>query len=136
MKIIQIITTLIILFAACKKDNANPENITVPVGKCTEHKFPDRLLKVCLDSVITDSRCPANAKCIWAGYGAARFIITKNDKQHVITLMVSPNLSGSNIYPTEASIDGYKIEFVELSPHPGLMPYIYGDYKALLKITQ
>ncbi len=136
MKMIYIIASLMILFASCKKDNINPESITVPVGKCTEYKSSGGLLKVCLDSVITDSRCPANAKCIWAGYGAARFIITKNDKQHIITLMASPNLSGSKIYPTEATIDGFKIEFTELSPYPGLAPYNYADYKSLLKITK
>ena len=84
---------------------------------------------------MSDSRCPANAVCIWQGAGTATFSFTKNGDTHIFnlsTITMKPN------YTKDTVIAGYKIEFIDLSPYPGTVadPIPDSQRKAELKITK
>ena len=65
-------------------------------------------------SVLEDSRCPANAKCIWAGNAKIR-ISVRSGRRAAKTFELSSTLS-----PKSVTYDGFEIAFVELNPIPGI----------------
>jgi hypothetical protein len=82
---------------------------------------------ICFDTVLTDSRCPIEVECVWAGEAIARFKIEKSDSSPVfIDLHEGVN---------DTVISGYKFSFIKLLPYPS-----YGnqtrpeDYKARIVI--
>lgn len=92
-------------------------------------------VKLGFDAVVSDSRCPANAMCIWQGAATATFSFTKNGDSHRF------KLSTINMEPTytkDTVIAGYKIEFINLLPYPGTFtpPAPDSQIKAELKITK
>ncbi len=92
-------------------------------------------VKLSFDAVMSDSRCPANAMCIWQGAATASFTFIKNgntNRFNLSTITMPPH------YTKDTVIAGYKIEFVNLLPYPGTVPNPIpdNDRKAELKITK
>ena len=92
-------------------------------------------VKLSFDALVSDSRCPANAMCIWQGAATATFTFTKNshdNRFNLSTVTLPPN------YTKDTIIAGYKIEFVNLLPYPGTGadPIPDSQRKAELKITK
>jgi len=121
---------------SCSKSGLLKEG-TVELGlyKCINGKISGDKLRLCFDSLISDSRCPANAMCVWQGTAVAKFSLSKNNETSSFTLAtinMSPN------YRKDTTIMGYKIEFINLSPYPGTVPTpVPADQiKAELKITK
>ena len=85
------------------------------------------------DSVFTDSRCPMEANCVWAGVAGVRFTLSeKNMKKIIVQLYTTNNdqWSDSVIY------NNLKIKLLRVTPYPSLSETIvYSDYKAILKIS-
>ncbi len=92
-------------------------------------------VKLGFEAVVSDSRCPANAMCIWQGAATATFSFTKNGDSHrfnLSTITMEPN------YTKDTVIAGYKIEFINLLPYPGTFtpPAPDSQIKAELNITK
>ena len=92
-------------------------------------------VKIGFDAVVSDSRCPANAICVWQGAATATFSFSKNGTNHrfnLSTITMEPN------YKKDTILSGYKIEFINLLPYPGTFtpPAPDSDVKAELKITK
>ena len=121
---------------SCSKSGLLKEGtLVLGLNKCVSGKISGDKLTLCFDSLIADSRCPANVVCIWQGTAVAKFSLRKNNEPTSFTLAtinMSPN------YRKDTTIMGYKIEFVNLSPYPGTVPDpIPNDrIKAELKITK
>ena len=92
-------------------------------------------LTLSFDKVASDSRCPANAVCIWQGAATAKFSFTKNGELHSFDLST---ITKSPAYAKDTTIAGYKIEFINLSPYPGTFtpPAPDDQIRAELKITK
>ncbi|MET0462460.1 MAG: hypothetical protein ABW007_04885 [Chitinophagaceae bacterium] len=70
---------------------------------------------ISFDEVVSDSRCPANSLCTWAGIAIARFTLRKGQKELPFMLSIMPG------YPKQDTIiNGYVIELSDLKPYPGL----------------
>lgn len=124
---------LSIVLVACKKAPVVLNSNYIPVNDCRSFDLGDKTLRVCLDSVIQDSRCPINAICIWEGVAVGRFSASAGNESRVITLATAP-IAG---YSKETIIEGFKIEFIELSPHAILdKPFNYDDYVAEVRVTK
>ena len=65
-------------------------------------------------SVLEDSRCPANAKCVWAGNAKIRFSV-RMGKRTPKTFDLNSTLS-----PRSITYDDYEIKLVGLDPYPGM----------------
>lgn len=66
---------------------------------------------VCFDSVLSDSRCPIDAVCVWAGEANARFkIVPKNGDSFFTDLKIGQ----------EATVLGFTVTFIDLTPFPEL----------------
>jgi len=88
---------------------------------------PDRHCYICLDSLISDSRCPNGAECVWAGEATARFKIEKYNNEPVYF-----NLKEGE---KDAIVGGYHITFIKLLPYPAVGYQIKPeDYKARIVI--
>lgn len=70
----------------------------------------DRKSYICLDSVLTDSRCPSDVICVWAGEAIARFKIEKYDSFPVY-MDLKEGVKDTVVF-------GYKISFIKLLPYP------------------
>ena len=80
----------------------------------------------CFDSVVTDSRCPVHAVCIWAGQAIGRFKITSDNSTKYVNLYT---------HTIDADVNGYKLSFIDLLPYPIAGQQTKpGDYKARIII--
>lgn len=67
-------------------------------------------------SKVADSRCPAYAKCVWAGNGAVKLDVNMRGQREA-TLTVNTNNTPQ--FPGEQVYAGYTISLVALNPYPG-----------------
>ncbi|HET6768077.1 MAG TPA: hypothetical protein VFH08_11780 [Chitinophagaceae bacterium] len=109
--------------------------IELKLHESAEGRIEGDRVKLGFDAVISDSRCPANAMCIWQGAATAAFSFTKNGNTHrfnLSTITMKPQ------YTKDTLIAGYKIEFIHLLPYPGTFtpPAPDSQIKAELKITR
>lgn len=78
---------------------------------------------LCFDSLITDSRCPEDLVCFWAGEAIVRFRFEKYGKEPLFIDLHA----GTN----DTIINGYKFSFIDLLPYPNTdHPTSPEDYKA------
>jgi len=129
--------TLTAFVNSCSKsgDKFKEGAIELKLSDCEDGNIAGDDLKLCFDAVVSDSRCPANAICIWQGAATASFSFTKNGDTHrfnLSTITMKPN------YTKDTVIAGYKIEFVNLSPYPGTVadPIPDSQRKAEVNITK
>jgi hypothetical protein len=129
--------TIASLFHSCSKPGIELREgvLEIAINKCAGGEINNDKLKLCFQQVISDSRCPANAICIWQGTAVAKFSLTKNGKTHSFVLSTL-NMPGT--YNKDTSLFGYKFEFINLSPYPGTVPTPVPDdkIKAEVRITR
>ena len=134
---ILLFTTLTAFVNSCSKSGGKfrEGTIELKLSECEKGSIAGDDLKLCFTTVVNDSRCPANAICIWQGAATVSFSFTKNGKTHhfnLSTITMQPN------YTKDTVIAGYKIEFINLSPYPGTVadPVPDNQRKAELIITK
>jgi hypothetical protein len=136
LSIVLFITLTAFVNSCSKSGNKFKEGtIELKLSDCEEGSIAGDNLKLCFEAVVSDSRCPANAMCIWQGAATATFSFTKNSKPHrfnLSTINMQPN------YTKDTVIAGYKIEFINLSPYPGTVadPIPDSQRKAEVNITK
>ncbi len=127
---------VVVMAHSCSKKDVKLREGTIELAlrKCGNGDIGSDNLRLCFDSLIADSRCPANAICVWAGSALAHFSFTKNGESTSFNLATLKYGS----YNKDTVLLGYKIEFVNLSPYPGTVPApVPADkIKAEIKITK
>jgi hypothetical protein len=90
---------------------------------------PEKNNFICFDSVLTDSRCPVEVFCFWAGEAISRFAFIKCDG-HKISADIG-------VGKLDSIIGDYKFSFIDLSPYPSLEnPFDRKDYVAKILIKE
>lgn len=115
---------IILLFytGTCTEENFGAGLNDIPYKECREFDVGNY---ICFDSVITDSRCPVNVICIWAGEAIAGF---------------RTNISGENYYlhirvGEDTIVGDYKIIFEDLLPYRDTrVEFETEDYRARIFI--
>ena len=136
ISILLFITLTAFVHSCSKSGNKFREGtIELKLSDCENGSIAGDDLKLCFNALVSDSRCPANAMCVWQGTAVAKFSLTKNNETssfELATINMSPN------YHKDTTMMGYKIEFINLSPYPGTVPTpVPADQiKAELKITK
>jgi hypothetical protein len=74
-------------------------------------RLPDLGVAVRFDSVVSDSRCPADVTCVWAGDGAVQLSVTVPDGERAIELHTT-------IEPRSARAGGVVVDLLRLTPTP------------------
>lgn len=131
------IATIALGNSCSKSNNQRLEEgiIELKLHESAEGRIGGDRVKLGFDAVVSDSRCPANAMCVWQGAATAAFSFSKNGDTHrfnLSTLTMKPQ------YTKDTVLAGYKIEFINLLPYPGTFtpPAPASQIKAELKITK
>ncbi len=66
-------------------------------------------ISITFEEVISDSRCPLDVLCIWAGNAEVAFTFTKENRTRRFTL-------NTGLEPSEIQLFGYKIKLLDLKP--------------------
>lgn len=82
------------------------------------------------DSLVSDSRCPVGATCVWEGNAELSFILEQDsDQLHEFNLNTNPG------FRTDTTINGLRYKLIDLIPYPELdIERNLGDYFILLII--
>jgi len=122
MKKLILITSLTIL-AALPALAKHDDSVTLQVGRQkTVGKITVKFV-----AVDSDSRCPINVSCVWAGNARVKISVRKG-KRHANDLELNSNLA-----PKVITFEGYDIAFVDLTPKPGEERSTLDDRRVQLK---
>jgi hypothetical protein len=75
-------------------------------------RIEDSQVQLSFERVVSDSRCPRDVVCVWAGNAAARIRVW-SDTATARTIDVN-----STVEPKSARIDGYVLRLVAVAPDP------------------
>ena len=101
---------MMLAFSAVPASTAKrAETLRVQINK--EKKFPKAKLSVRFVELVEDSRCPADAQCVWAGNAKIKIRVTMNGRSHDLSL-------DTNGQHQAATAEGYTIKLVSLTPSP------------------
>jgi hypothetical protein len=113
---------------------SSPAAVTLRIG---QEVRVDGILRAKFIGVPADSRCPANAECVWAGDAAVAMDVG------ALGIVGPPGLGPfctdtlhTTLDPKVIVCGGYSISLVELTPYPQAPgPIPAGDYAARLQIS-
>lgn len=123
--------------AACGNGPTSASTMTVPLGREFTLRVgetavvDDTALRISLDKVAQDSRCPVDVQCVWEGDAAVSVVITDPAAPR------SYELHTSGRYATEVTHGAYHVTLVRLDPVPrSTAPLSPGDYRATLRVSK
>jgi hypothetical protein len=92
-------------------------------------------LRVRFAAVESDSRCPIDVTCVWAGDAVAKLIADQNCDN-----CDSPSVEltlHTTLEPKSASAYGFRVELLQLTPYPNSKTTIKSDgYSAWLRVVR
>jgi hypothetical protein len=91
-----------------------PLNDTVEIANFETRYNHTEKIRLRMDSVLNDSRCPSNVVCVWEGNAQVRFFFRVDSIQTELVL----NTHGGNQFRSDTVINGYEIRLLSLSPYP------------------
>lgn len=103
------LVTLLAIFCAVPATARQPDTVLVKVGQ--QKVVRTNGITVKFESVIEDSRCPADVNCIWAGIAKIKIRLSKNGRKITTELDTMGNNTAVTFY-------GYSIKLVGLTPEP------------------
>lgn len=71
------------------------------------------------EEVVSDNRCPANAKCVWAGEAEVRYAVELDGETHRVTLPIPGGLYAASKGHTPVDTLGHRFTLLALQPYPG-----------------
>ena len=103
----------VICFVQCRKSDSRTDSFNITLYDCSRQSIEPY---ICFDSLITDSRCPIDAECIWQGTAQIKVSFHERGNTHrfIMSLQNYPAMG----YPNDTTINGYRVQFVGLSPYP------------------
>ncbi len=64
---------------------------------------------------VTDSRCPPNTRCVWAGQATVSFKVSQPGTPEALLVIGTPAPAAMNL-PADANYGGYRFSLVNLEP--------------------
>lgn len=102
---------LLILGVASISWAKSPQSIKVTLG---QSKMADRgKVSVRFISVVEDSRCPMNARCVWAGNAKIKVAVSVG-RRRAETVELN-----STMQPQTVTVQGYRLTLQDLNPQKG-----------------
>jgi len=105
---VSVLVSLLLAGCMAAAPQAAPQTVELKPGEETTYQD----LTVRFNTVIDDSRCPADATCIQAGMARISLNVSANGQEQTLE-MTTPEGNAS-----QASFAGYTIEFQDLQPFP------------------
>jgi hypothetical protein len=109
---------LFITFVSCDKPiEENQYRLPfIELYHCADTNVNGRTIRLCFDSLVSDSRCPLNANCVWMGEATVKLSLQAEGEKR------SFNLSTFNHPPafrSDTTVSGYRIKLRSVTPYPG-----------------
>ena len=130
--ILMILPIILVLLSGCARQPGEikavlGEEITLAIGQ--DASIAGEQFEVRFIEVISDSRCPKGATCIWAGEASCLIEITDSGSAYR-KVLTQPGLSG----PSQTDFQEYEITF-DLRPYPQVEKEIKSEeYRLQLEI--
>jgi len=118
MRRIFLICIIAAALTSCKKSNVQ-NNGEVQLNQCLQKEFGSETVYLCFDSLLEESRCPRNARCIWQGFALVKFTFKESGQQHSVKLST---ITMQGIPSKDTTISGYTIRLLNVLPYPGDTP--------------
>ncbi|MGZ5286617.1 MAG: hypothetical protein ACXWB9_05500 [Flavisolibacter sp.] len=115
MRLLFVLSAILFMAVSCKKSREY-EGLAIKENNCKTVHIGGQDVKICFEELTEDSRCPANANCVWEGAAKGRFKLSVNTSSstfNLATLTLPPH------YQNEAVALGYKIKLLNVFPYPG-----------------
>lgn len=124
---------LFITFTSCDKTLERKEYQFpfIELNHCADTTINGQTVQICFDSLISDSRCPANAECVWQGESTVKLSLHSAGVQQSFKLST---FSNPPTFRSDTTISGYKIKLLSVSPYPGLSQQ--SPYKVELSVSK
>ena len=131
MRALTAVLPMLLLLAACDDTSTGP---SVAIGSEFQLRPAESVsventdAELRFDVVTSDSRCPADAICVWQGDATAVFSVQLGGGSSSLTL----HTTGEGRH---ASASGFTLTLVRLDPYPyASRPISPSDYRALLRV--
>ena len=106
-----------------------PDTIFIPYNQAVQ--IGETAMSLCFDTIFSDSRCPEDVNCIWAG--AFEIGIELSDQNEIHKLKLSTYPKGI----TDTILSGYSIKVVDLLPRPNTtIHYVKSDYRVRVVVDK
>ena len=130
--------TLMVTSFSCEKMDAFDTNLhindTLKIKIGTTVWDNQHTSGLSFDSVVAESRCPADVVCVWAGYAAGKFTFRDATNEYTFTLSTI-NLN-QPLLKRDTVVNGYKITLINILPYPDTRIKINPHERfALLRVT-
>ena len=116
------ILTLLLFFQACEKSRTIDFSgkYVIKVGESKNVPQNTTFANLTFQEY-SDSRCPANAQCVWQGVAQAKFKLKTDQNEQLIELCLGACDVISKNTNQEFTVNGviYTVKFIELTPYPG-----------------
>lgn len=107
---------------------------TVEVTREAPARIASEKLRIALVDV-EDSRCPANARCVWAGHAKVTLSVTRAGKRRTIVIGTPAPIDMH--LPQDADLGAYHFSLVALDPdNPGGSAEGAPHYRATVNVTK
>lgn len=109
----------LLIFSSCQEEIPCTsfvlgEQVEIPLRETVTHC--NEPISVTFLDLISDSRCPIGATCIWAGLIEVLLSVNVNGQEQVFNLSSQPNF-GDKV-PESKIVNGYSVKLVDLKPYP------------------
>jgi hypothetical protein len=108
---------------AASQDSARHPPVTIALGRAFELSLGQKArlatadhLTIVFSRVLEDSRCPANALCVWAGNARIELRLAS------VTQAPASVQLNTFLPPNAAAYGSYRISLLALQPYPGSSP--------------
>ena len=119
---------------ALRATAASAFSSTVEVTRETPARIASEKLRIALVDV-EDSRCPVNARCVWAGHAKVTLSVTRAGKRRTIVIGTPAPIDMH--LPQDADLGAYHFSLVALEPdNPGGSAEGAPHYRATVKVTK
>ena len=123
---------------SCNKDDKQTVNLNEPfeLDYRATTEFEDGNISITFENLIEDSRCPANAICIWEGRAVVEIKVQEEDEIAMYMLATTNSLNGDSLLTFQHN--DYNVKLLNVSPFPGTTaePATDEDYSVELEITE
>lgn len=117
-----------VALAACGRDGlATPLGAPIQLAPGQSAKFPDENLEVKFVGIDSDSRCPSDVTCVWAGEVVVRLTVRKDGRTQELGIKETHSLAA----------EGYSVSVLQVLPvRATSQPIAPADYRVTLKVER
>lgn len=139
MKTIPFFALFALLFLmSCNKDDDQSVDLNeaFELDYRATKEFEDGDLSITFENLVEESRCPADAICVWEGRAVVEIKVQEEEEVAMYILATSNSVDGDSLLTFQHN--NYEVKLLGVWPFPGVLPgpVTNEDYNIELEITE